>query len=148
MPFVEPQYLHTLKTISSKKVEIESEKMMTLNKHIDEANTSLGTLVQYRNDYLKRLAHELEVGLSSKNYINYQTFLQKLEDAIVSQERQVTKLMNDLKVQRVIWLESQRKKMSYDVLSDQSEQQYKKVEARKDQKLMDEFAMRSSRFTR
>lgn len=148
MPFVEPQYLHTLKTISSKKVEIESEKMMTLNKHIDEANTSLGTLVQYRNDYLKRLAHELEVGLSSKNYINYQTFLQKLEDAIVSQEHQVTKLMNDLKVQRVFWLESQRKKMSYDVLSDQSEQQYKKVEARKDQKLMDEFAMRSSRFAR
>lgn len=148
MPFVEPQYLLTLKTISSKKVEMESEKMMTLNKHIDEANTSLSTLVQYRNDYLKRLALELEVGLSSKNYINYQTFLQKLEDAIVSQERQVTKLMNDLKVQRVIWLESQRKKMSYDVLSDQSEQQYKKVEARKDQKLMDEFAMRSSRFTR
>ena len=148
MPFVEPQYLLTLKTISSKKVEVESEKMMTLNKHIDEANTSLSTLVQYRNDYLKRLALELEVGLSSKNYINYQTFLQKLEDAIVSQERQVTKLMNDLKVQRVIWLESQRKKMSYDVLSDQSEQQYKKVEARKDQKLMDEFAMRSSRFTR
>ena len=148
MPFVEPQYLLTLKTISSKKVEMESEKMMTLNKHIDEANTSLSTLVQYRNDYLKRLALELEVGLSSKNYINYQTFLQKLEDAIVSQERQVTKLMSDLKVQRVIWLESQRKKMSYDVLSDQSEQQYKKVEARKDQKLMDEFAMRSSRFTR
>ena len=56
--------------------------------------------------------------------------------------------MNDLKVQRVFWLESQRKKMSYDVLSDQSEQQYKKVEARKDQKLMDEFAMRSSRFAR
>ena len=148
MPFVEPQYLLTLKTISSKKVEMESEKMMTLNKHIDEANTSLSTLVQYRNDYLKRLAHELEVGLSSKNYINYQTFLQKLEDAIVSQEHQVTKLMNDLKVQRVFWLESQRKKMSYDVLSDQSEQQYKKVEARKDQKLMDEFAMRSSRFAR
>ena len=52
MPFVEPQYLLTLKTISSKKVEMESEKMMTLNKHIDEANTSLCTLVQYRNDYL------------------------------------------------------------------------------------------------
>ena len=79
MPFVEPQYLHTLKTISSKKVEIESEKMMTLNKHIDEANTSLGTLVQYRNDYLKRLAHELEVGLSSKIILIIRLFYKNLK---------------------------------------------------------------------
>jgi flagellar biosynthesis chaperone FliJ len=34
------------------------------------------TLEQYRNDYLKpRLTHVIKAGSSSKNYINYQTFL-------------------------------------------------------------------------
>ena len=146
MAFVEPQYLHTLKTISSNKVELESEKMMVINKSVVEANSSLQTLEQYRNDYLKRLTHDLEVGLSSKNYINYQTFLQKLEDAIVGQKQHLQKLMEDLKQQRVLWQVSQRKKLSYDVISDHSEQQYNQHEARKDQKLMDEFAMRSIRY--
>lgn len=146
MAFVEPQYLHTLKTISSNKVELESEKMMVINKSVVEANSSLQTLEQYRNDYLKRLTHDLEVGLSSKNYINYQTFLQKLEDAIVGQKQHLQKLMEDLKQQRVLWQVSQRKKLSYDVISDHSEQQYNQHEARKDQKLMDEFAMRSMRY--
>ncbi len=146
MAFVEPQYLHTLKTISSNKVELESEKMMVINKSVVEANSSLQTLEQYRNDYLKRLTHDLEVGLSSKNYINYQTFLQKLEDAIVGQKQHLQKLMEDLKQQRVLWQVSQRKKLSYDVISDHSEQQYNQHEARKDQKLMDEFAMRLIRY--
>lgn len=146
MAFVEPQYLHTLKTISSNKVELESEKMMVINKSVVDANSSLQTLEQYRNDYLKRLTHDLEVGLSSKNYINYQTFLQKLEDAIVGQKQHLQKLMEDLKQQRVLWQVSQRKKLSYDVISDHSEQQYNQHEARKDQKLMDEFAMRSIRY--
>ena len=146
MAFVEPQYLHTLKTISSNKVELESEKMMVINKSVVDANSSLQTLEQYRNDYLKRLTHDLEVGLSSKNYINYQTFLQKLEDAIVGQKQHLQKLMEDLKQQRVLWQVSQRKKLSYDVISDHSEQQYNQHEARKDQKMMDEFAMRSIRY--
>lgn len=148
MSFVEPQYLQTLKTISSSKVELESEKMTTINKSMVEAMSSLETLEQYRNDYLKRLTHDLEAGLSSKNYINYQTFLQKLEDAIVGQKHQVQKLTEDLKQQRILWQASQRKKLSYDVIADHSEQQYNQIEARKDQKLMDEFAMRSIRYSR
>ena len=148
MAFVEPLYLQTLKTISSKQVEVESIKMMNLNQGLDDANTSLSTLVQYREDYLSRLSDAISGGITSKSYLNYQAFLQKITDAILGQESQVARLIDDLKVQRVFWIESQRKKMSYDVLSDQSKLQYEKVEARQDQKLMDEFAQRSARFVR
>lgn len=147
MPFVEPQYLQTLKVISTNKVEIESEKMFAINKRLAEASDSLNTLEKYRNDYLKRLADDLQSGLSSKNYINYQTFLQKLEDAIIGQKMQLQKLTDELKIQMTIWQQSQRTKLSYEVISNNSEKQFHQLEAKKDQKLMDEFATRSTRFT-
>ena len=50
-----------------------------------------------------------------------------------------------VKIQRQLWQECQRKKLSYEVLSDRSEKRILKVEQKKDQKMMDEFAMRITR---
>jgi flagellar FliJ protein len=49
------------------------------------------------------------------------------------------------KVQRQLWQESQRKKLSYEVLSQRTTKRELKVEQKKDQKMMDEFAMRAGR---
>jgi len=47
-----------------------------------------------------------------------------------------------------LWQESQRKKLSYDVLITRSDKRAAKVEQKRDQKMMDEFATRMTRVKR
>jgi flagellar FliJ protein len=87
----------------------------------------------------------LEAGMGAEAYQNFQNFFGKLDQAITGQQEVVELANQQVKVQKQLWQESQRKKMSYEVLSKRSVKRELKVEQKKDQKLMDEFAMRISR---
>jgi flagellar FliJ protein len=50
-----------------------------------------------------------------------------------------------VQMQKKRWQETQRKKLSYEVLSQRQDDKALKVAQKKDQKLMDEFAMRTSK---
>jgi flagellar FliJ protein len=85
----------------------------------------------------------MSLGLSKEGYQNYQNFLQKLDQAINGQDELVSHAERSLKVQLEKWQEAQRKKLSYEVLVNRSEAKAHKLELKRDQKMMDEYAMRS-----
>jgi len=137
--------LGMLKGIASKEVDEATEALAKAIKLANEAQAKQDMLNEYRLDYVKNLNKILEAGMGAEAYQNFQNFFGKLDQAIAGQQEVVELTNQQVKVQKQLWQESQRKKLSYEVLSDRTEKRVLKVEQKKDQKMMDEFAMRISR---
>lgn len=137
--------LGMLKGIASKEVDEATEALAKAIKLANEAQAKQDMLNEYRLDYVKNLNKILEAGMGAEAYQNFQNFFGKLDQAIAGQQEVVEMANQQVKVQKQLWQESQRKKLSYEVLSDRTEKRVFKVEQKKDQKMMDEFAMRITR---
>jgi flagellar FliJ protein len=137
--------LGMLKGIATKEVDEATEALAKAMKLANEAQTKQDMLNEYRLDYVKNLNKILEAGMGAEAYQNFQNFFGKLEQAIAGQQEVVELALQQVKVQKKLWQESQRKKLSYEVLSDRTDKRVLKVEQKKDQKMMDEFAMRITR---
>ena len=137
--------LGMLQGIASKEVDDATEALAKAMKLANEAQTKQDMLNEYRLDYVKNLNKILESGMGAEAYQNFQNFFGKLDQAIAGQQEVVEQANLQVKIQKQLWQECQRKKLSYEVLSDRTEKRVLKVEQKKDQKLMDEFAMRMTR---
>jgi len=137
--------LNMLKEIAAKEVDLAAEALARTMKAATEAESKHTLLIEYRQDYVKNLNKILEAGMGAEAYQNFQNFFKKLDQAINGQGDVVEMAKQQVTIQRQLWQESQRKKLSYDVLSQRSDKREQKVEQKRDQKMMDEFAMRISR---
>lgn len=140
--------LKMLDEIAAKEVELATEALARAMKAESEAQSKYDMLIEYRQGYLENMNRSLATGMSAEAYQNFQNFLKKLDQAITGQEDVVKFAKQQVKVHRELWQESQRKKLSYDVLIERSDKREHKVEQKKDQKMMDEFATRISRTKR
>jgi flagellar FliJ protein len=137
--------LGMLKGIATKEVDEATEALAKAMKLANEAQAKQDMLNEYRLDYVKNLNKILEGGMGAEAYQNFQNFFGKLDQAIAGQQEVVELALQQVKIQKQLWQESQRKKLSYEVLSDRTEKRVLKMEQKKDQKMMDEFAMRITR---
>ncbi|OAM51261.1 flagellar export protein FliJ [Methylovorus sp. MM2] len=140
--------LTTLKEIASKEVDAAAEKLAAANQLLKDANSKLDMLNEYRGDYVKKLDGILVSGFSADAYQNYQSFLRKLDQAILGQQDVVDSSRYQVNAQREIWQECQKKKLSYEVLADRSDKRAHQQQLKQDQKMMDEHAMRMNKFNR
>lgn len=137
--------LKMLKEMAAKEVDLAAEALAHAMKAASEAQNKYDLLLEYRQDYVRNLNKILAAGMGAEAYQNFQNFFKKLDQAIAGQQDVVDMTKQHITVQRQLWQESQRKKLSYEVLSHRSDKRELKVEQKKDQKMMDEFAMRISR---
>lgn len=137
--------LKMLQSIACKEVDEAAEALAKAMKVATEAQAKQDMLNEYRLDYVKNLNKILEAGMGAETFQNFQNFFGKLDQAIAGQQELVELANQQVKLQKQLWQESQRKKLSYEVLSDRSDKRVHKVEQKKDQKMMDEFAMRINR---
>lgn len=140
--------LKMLNEIAEKEVELATEALARAMKMADEAQKKHDMLIEYRKGYLDNMNKSLATGMGAEAYQNFQNFLKKLDQAITGQQEVVEFTQQQVKVHRELWQESQKKKLSYDVLIERSDKRASKVEQKKDQKMMDEFATRISRTRR
>lgn len=137
-----------LKDLAAKEVDLAAEALAQAMKMADEALSRQKLLHEYRQGYVESLNKSLETGMGAEAYQNFQNFFGKLDQAIAGQLEVVESTKRLVNHKRELWQESQRKKLSYEVLMQRSARQMHKVEQKKDQKMMDEFAMRISRTER
>lgn len=137
--------LKLLKEIAVKEVDLAAEALAHAMKAESEAKSKYEMLLEYRQEYVKNLNKILEAGMGAEAYQNFQNFFKKLDQAITGQQEVLEMTKQQVNIQRQLWQESQRKKLSYEVLAQRSDKRELKVEQKRDQKLMDEFAMRISR---
>ncbi len=133
-----------LKEIAAKEVDLAAEALAQALKIAGEAQNKHCVLIEYQQDYIKNLSKLMETGVGKEAYRNFKNFFSKLDQAVIGQLEVVEFTKQQVIVQRQLWQESQRKKLSYEVLSKRSDKRELKIEQKMDQKMMDEFAMRAS----
>jgi flagellar FliJ protein len=128
------------------------------DKDLSQASSALGQATQtaqaaqskhellqgYRQDYIAQLEPMLTAGLNAISYQNYCSFISKLDRTITSQHEVLVSALQLVQMQGVLWQKMKRKKRAYEVLTERYSRERLKLELSREQKLMDEFAMRSS----
>ena len=113
-----------------------------------ENEDKLQMLNGYRSDYAQRFDASMAAGMTPMAYRNFQAFLDKLDTAVNGQQQVLLQARQRSERERSNWQESERKRMSYTTLSNRAQQQAQQLEAKRDQKLMDEHAARQAYYKR
>ncbi len=117
-------------------------------KAVDDAKQKKEMLVNFREEYVKRFEAAQAAGITPMAYRNFVAFIEKLETAIRGQTDMITHAENRSQQEKAVWQASERKRMSYSTLNDRADAAALKLENKRDQKQMDEFAARAAYYKR
>lgn len=131
-----------LRELASKETDEAALRLGRAIVAADEAEKKRVMLVQYRDEYDARLQEKLAAGLTAKECRNFQQFLAKLDDAIAGQQQVLRDAQRRVDEERSRWQASERKRMSYDMLSTRAHKERQRKESRHEQKQTDEQATR------
>lgn len=109
---------------------------------LTESEKRLALLAQYREDYRKRLAETSARGASGEELRNFRGFVARLDEAIEQQRTEVETLKQGVAECRGQWLSERRRERSFDVLTERADLEARAAEARRLQKILDEFSGR------
>lgn len=140
--------LDTLIELATQQSDEAAKRLGKAVKAGDDAQQKLQLLMQYRDDYAARLRSSAATGLTASGYRNFQMFLDKLDDAIASQQRVVQDSQRRVSNERTAWQSSERKRLSYDTLATRAMSAQLLKQARREQKQTDEFAARALLYKR
>ncbi len=137
--------LQMLLDLASDEVDEAAKNLATANKALKAAQESSAMLKGYKQDYIDHFNQQQQAGLGKEIHLNNQYFLQNLEQAIGAQADVVVSTQYDRDNMQQVLQAAQRKKMSYEVLIKRAEQKAMAKMNKREQKMMDEFAMRAQR---
>lgn len=145
MASVSSSALHLLFDLAKEEAAQAMKQLAIANQTLKEAQEKSAMLHAYKQDYIDHLNGLLTKGLAKQSHLNYQQFLQKLERAITGQEEVMVAVAYERDKALDVLQSAQRKKMSFEVLIERANKKAMKVANKREQKMMDEFAMRAKR---
>lgn len=134
--------LHTLIDLASKESDEAAKQLGIALRVSEEADQKLDLLQQYRNDYAERCQSNLNSGISTTQFNNFQMFMHKLDHAISGQQRVVSDAHERAMQARAEWFVCEQKKMSFVTLAERASKKEVRRELWRDQKQNDEHAAR------
>ncbi|QDC44332.1 flagellar export protein FliJ [Methylophilus medardicus] len=139
------QTLTLLIQLASDAVDEAMQALAQAMQQLEQAQQQRTMLEQYQQEYEQQWQNASQKGLKADLYRNFQGFFSQLELAVRSQNAQIEQCQANVVHKRQLLQEKQRKQKSFEVLMTRAETQQAKVEGKRDQKLMDEFASRAKR---
>ncbi|MET0857441.1 MAG: flagellar export protein FliJ [Telluria sp.] len=140
--------LETLIDLAQRDCDAAAKRLGVALKAAEECEAKLTMLLGYRDDYAMRLDAAQVAGITPMAYRNFVAFLDKLDNAINGQ-REVTKHAHHKSaVEKTSWQASERKRLSYRTLSERAAAETLRIENKRDQKQVDEFAARKAFYKR
>lgn len=109
---------------------------------LKESESRLVLLEGFCGDYRRRLAQSAAGGVSADELRNFREFIAKLEKAVEQQRAEADSIRQAVARCRDDWLREHRRERSFDALVERAEDAARVSEARRLQKLVDEFAGR------
>lgn len=143
-----PSALDTLIDLANKETDEAAKLLGAALRGGEEADQKLDLLMQYRDDYAARCQSSLATGISTTHFNNFQVFMQKLDHAIVGQQKVVSDAKQRIAQARAAWQACEQKKMSFVTLADRANKESARRELWLDQKQNDEHAARSALYKR
>jgi flagellar FliJ protein len=140
--------LETLIDLAQRESDDRAKRLGSALRAVEEAEQKLQMLMGYRQDYADRLDAAQMAGITPFAYQNFVAFLGKLENAIQGQHEVIKHAQYKADTERKALQDSERKRLSYRTLNERAAAQALAIEAKRDQKMMDDHAARSARFKR
>ena len=141
------QTLTLLSQLAGDEVELAMKALAQAMKQLEQGQQQKSLLSQYQQEYQQQWQAVVQQGLKADLYRNFQGFFSQLETAVQSQNAQIEQLQSVVQHRQQLLQEKQRKQKSYEVLISRANNLHEKVERKRDQKMMDEFASRARRTT-
>ena len=143
-----PSQLDTLIDLARRATDDCAKRLGAALKAVDDCRQKLQMLSDYRDDYARRFEATMAAGITPAAYRNFQAFMGKLESAILGQQEVLRHAERRAEQEKTAWQDSERKRMSYTTLNNRAQEAALKVEAKRDQKAMDEHAARQAYYKR
>ncbi|NRR30057.1 flagellar export protein FliJ [Oxalobacteraceae bacterium] len=140
--------LNTLIDLARRETDDAAKRLGIALKAVADAEEKHTMLVGYRDEYARRFEEAQAAGITPMAYRNFQAFMGKLDNAITGQQQVIVHAEQRSAQEKKAWQDSERKRMSYTTLSDRAAVAAQKVEAKRDQKQMDEHAARQAYYKR
>ena len=101
----------------------------------------LDALNNYRLDYMKQMEGHTGTTLRANQYHQFHQFIRQVDSAITQQVAAVKDAEKQVGYRQVHWQEKQQKRKAVEMLLAQKAKKAMVVEAKREQKMSDEFAM-------
>ena len=139
------QTLVFLQGLATEEVETAMQALAQAMQQLEQAHAQQTMLGQYQQEYQQQWQLASQKGLKADLYRNFQGFFSQLELAVQGQNAQIAHWQSVVGQKQTELQEKQRKQKSYEVLIARAAHAQQKVERKRDQKMMDEFASRAKR---
>jgi flagellar protein FliJ len=139
---IKPFSLQPLVHLAQQKNDAATRKLGQLNHQHQTAQSKLDALQQYRKDYQLKFQEEARHGMSPADMKNFQDFIERLDQAITQQTAVIQKTDAGVQSGRTELRDTSRKMKSFDTLAQRHVDAEKKLEAKSEQRLQDEFSGR------
>ena len=136
--------LNILLDFAQKKSDASAKKLEQLASQQQQATEKLNLLLQYRHSYQSRFQDASQNGIDHNEWLNFITFMDKLDAAITEQRKNVTTAQVSKEAGGKEFRNCQRKLKSYDTLSKRYLQIESQQKIKHEQKEQDEFASNNS----
>lgn len=134
--------------LAAEKCDDAAHAMNAARQRMETARQRLQQLAQFLADYLHRRIARGEQGMSSGQWVDYQQFIERLQEAIDLQRREVDSSQIAYDKATAAWQEARKKLKALEKLQEQEELRARLREAKREQKQTDEFAARIFRESR
>lgn len=134
--------IKTLSNLSARQSEDAAKRLGQANRTHDKNEQQLNLLIEYRKSYADQLHIQMSHGVSVIDYNNFQQFMAALDQAITQQKQVLQVSLQFIEKERNHWQVCERKRLSFDTLTQRAQQEQLDKEKSLDQKQTDEHASR------
>lgn len=135
--------IQTLTDLAARQSEEAATRLGQANNATAQAQQKLELLQEYRKSYADQLQAQMAQGLSMSGYSNFQKFLSTLDQAIAQQMQTLQNSHHLVEKHRNEWQLSEKKRLSFNTLTQRAEQAQLRKETKREQKQTDEYASRA-----
>jgi len=134
--------LQPLLDLSQMRLDEATRRLGALIAGEQQATERLELLMQYREEYQKRFLAAAQQGLGRLAWANYQSFLARLDEAIVQARAAAETSRQRTADGQKAWLDQRGRLKAFDTLAQRHRLHQRGIEARREQKDSDEHAAR------
>ena len=135
-----PFHLQALVDLAEERSQAAAQMLARLKMAWQDAENKRDQLEAYLREYQERLQRQTEAGLTAVQWRDYQAFMAKLELAIKAQGVEIARCRQLWEAGQLEWQACERELKAYLTLRQRHEDAERKLEAKQDQRLQDEFA--------
>jgi flagellar FliJ protein len=140
--------LDTLIELAQRDSDDAAKRLGAALQTAEETEQKLAMLLNYREDYARKLDAAQVAGITPLAYRNFVAFIGKLDNAINGQREVVKHAHHKSAIEKSAWQACERKRLSYRTLNERAAAEALRVENKRDQKQMDEHAARQAYYKR